>query len=122
MKIAYNQAQGGISMIEYEDFAKVEMRVGKIMEVHDFPKARKPAYQLTIDFGAFGVKKSSAQIKNIYEQEELLGKLIIAVTNFPPKQIANFMSEVLVLGVNNENDDVILLEPERNVPLGEIIY
>lgn len=109
-------------MIQYEDFAKVEMRVGKIIQVGDFPKARKPAYQLTIDFGEYGLKHSSAQITEVYKKEELLNGLVIAVTNFPPKQIANFISEVLVLGVNNEKGQVVLLHPDKEVPLGERVY
>ena len=109
-------------MIQYSDFEKVEMRVGKIIEANDFIKARKPAYKLTIDFGDFGVKKSSAQITEVYSKESLVGLLVIAVTNFPPKQIADFMSEVLVLGINNEKGQVVLLQPEQNVPLGERIY
>ena len=109
-------------MIEYLDFSKVEMRVGKIIEVNDFPKARKPAYQLLIDFGKMGIKKSSAQITEEYKKEDLVGRLIIAVMNFPPKQIANFVSEVLVLGVNNDQGHVILIQPSVEVPLGELIY
>jgi len=109
-------------LIQYDDFSKVEMRVGKIIEVNDFPKARKPAYQLTIDFGNYGIKRSSAQITDFYQKEELLDRLVIAVTNFPPKQIADFMSEVLVLGVNNEKGQVVLLQPSADVPLGERIY
>ncbi|MDD3772657.1 MAG: tRNA-binding protein, partial [Weeksellaceae bacterium] len=94
-----------MSVLHWEEFEKVDMRVGTIVEVLDFPKARKPAYQLTIDFGELGMKKSSAQIVNLYEKEELIGKQIIAVVNFPPKQIANFISECLVMGVYNENND-----------------
>jgi tRNA-binding protein len=109
-------------LIQYEDFAKVEMRVGKIIQVGDFPKARKPAYQLTIDFGEYGLKHSSAQIKEVYKKEKLLNRLVIAVTNFSPKQIANFISEVLVLGVNNEKGQVVLLHPDKEVPLGERVY
>lgn len=109
-------------MIQYEDFAKVEMRVGKIVKVDDFPKARKPAYQLTIDFGEHGLKHSSAQITEVYKKEDLFNRLVIAVTNFPPKQIANFISEVLVLGVNNEKGQVVLLQPNQDVPLGERVY
>lgn len=109
-------------MIQYEDFTKVEMRVGKIIEVKDFPKARKSAYQLIIDFGEFGIKKSSAQITEQYNKADLLNLQVVAVTNFPPKQIANFISEVLVLGVNNDKDHVVLLQPNVDVPLGERIY
>lgn len=109
-------------MINYDDFAKVEMRVGRVLEVKDFPKARKPAYQMIIDFGDFGIKKTSAQITEEYNKEELIGRLVIAVTNFPPKQIADFMSEVLVLGISNEKGHVVLLQPEKDVPLGGRIY
>ena len=86
--------------------------------MEDFPEAKKPAYKLWIDFGEFGVKKSSAQITKLYRKEELLNKQVIAVTNFPPEQIANFISEVLVLGVVLENNEVVLLQPERMVPNG----
>lgn len=109
-------------MIQFEDFTKIEMRVGKIIEATDFKKARKPAYQLTIDFGEFGVKKSSAQITEAYQKEDLINRQIIAVTNFPPKQIANFISEVLVLGINNDKGEVILLQPNQDVSLGERVY
>lgn len=98
-------------MISWNDFEKVDMRVGTIIEVSDFPKARKPAYKLKIDFGELGIKQSSAQITELYSKKVLLDKQIIAVVNFPPKQIADFMSECLVLGVVNENEPVILLEP-----------
>jgi len=107
--------------ITYDDFLKVEIRVGKIIKVEDFPKARKPAYKLTIDFGEFGVKQSSAQIMAYYKKEDLIGRLVTAVTNFPPKQIADFFSEVLVLGVVLDNNDVILLKPDFDVPLGKRI-
>ena len=107
-----------MSHITWDDFAKVEMRAGTIVRVEDFPEAKKPAYKLWIDFGEFGVKKSSAQITKLYRKEELLNKQVIAVTNFPPKQIANFISEVLVLGVVLENNEVVLLQPERMVPNG----
>jgi tRNA-binding protein len=105
-------------MINWEDFEKIEIRVGTIVEVNDFPKAKNPAYQLTIDFGELGMKKSSAQITNLYTKEELSGKQIVAVVNFPPKQIANFMSECLVLGVMGENKEVVLLQPERKTTNG----
>lgn len=107
-----------MTQINYEDFAKVDIRVGRVIKVEDFPKARKPAYKLWIDFGEFGIKKSSAQITQLYKKENLLEKLILAVINFPPRQIADFMSEVLVLGVVLE-DGVVLVEPDRNVPLGK---
>ena len=100
--------------ISWEDFEKIDMRTGTIIEVNDFPKARKPAYQLTIDFGStIGIKKSSAQITVHYKKEDLLTRQVIAVVNFPPKQIGGFMSECLVLGVYDQNNDVILLAPER---------
>ncbi len=104
--------------ISFEDFQKIDIRVGKIIRVEDFPTAKKPAYRLEIDFGELGTKKSSAQITKLYKKEDLLNRQIVAVTNFPPKHIANFISEVLVLGVVKENDEVILLEPERESPLG----
>lgn len=110
-------------MISFNDFLKVEMRVGKVLTVKDFDKARKPAYQLWIDFGAeLGIKKTSAQITQNYTKEALIGKLIIAVTNFPPKQIANFMSEVLVLGVSDMGGHIVLLSPEKGVALGQRIH
>ena len=102
-------------MATWDDFEKIDMRVGTIVEVNDFPKAKKPAYQLKIDFGALGIKASSAQITSFYTKDTLLEKQVIAVVNFPPKQIANFISECLVLGVYTENKEVILLQPERGV-------
>jgi tRNA-binding protein len=105
-------------MISWEDFEKINIRTGTIVEVNDFSKARKPAYQLKIDFGELGFKQSSAQITQHYNKEELIGKQIIAVVNFPPKQIANFYSECLVLGVYDDNNDVILLQPDRKVTNG----
>ena len=104
--------------ISWSDFEKVDMRVGTILEVQDFPKARKPAYQLSIDFGPeIGIRKSSAQITKRYKKEELINRQIIAVVNFPKKQIANFMSECLVMGAVKE-DDVILITPETDVENG----
>jgi len=108
-------------MISWEDFEKVDIRTGTILEVHDFPGARKPAYQLTIDFGELGIKRSSAQITVLYTKEEIVGKQVIAVVNFPVKQIANFFSECLVLGVYNENKDVVLLHPSLPVKNGSKI-
>jgi tRNA-binding protein len=106
------------TMITYSDFEKVDVRVGKIVKVEDFPQARKPAYKLTIDFGPeIGIKRSSAQITN-YPKEELLGKLVVAVVNFPPRQIGPFLSEVLTLGLPDENGNVILLSPTKEIPLG----
>lgn len=104
--------------ITWNDFEKVEMRVGTILEANDFPEARKPAYQLTIDFGAeIGIKKSSAQITKRYDKVDLVGKQIIAVVNFPKKQIGKFMSECLVLGSVNE-DEVVLLSSDLKVENG----
>jgi tRNA-binding protein len=105
-------------MITWDDFEKVDMRAGTIIEVNDFPNARKPAYQLTVDFGELGLKKSSAQITHLYNKEELIGKQVIAVVNFPPKQIANFFSECLVMGVYTENKEVVLLQPDKKVHNG----
>ena len=100
--------------ISFDDFLKVEMHVGTILDVQDFPKARKPSYQLTINFGeTIGIKRSSAQIVKLYSKEKLIGQQVIAVTNFPPRQIANFFSEVLVLGSVAEDGTVTLLQPER---------
>jgi len=103
--------------ITFEDFTKVDLRVGTITEVNNFPEARHPAYQLTIDFGDLGIKKSSAQITTLYSKEDLLNQQIVAVVNFPKKQIAKFMSECLVLGAVNAKD-VILLNPESKVKNG----
>ena len=105
-------------MISWNDFEKVEMRVGTILAASVFEKARKPAYQLTIDFGALGIKKSSAQLTALYTVQEMAGKQVIAVVNFPPKQIANFISECLVLGIYNENNEVVLLQPGKPVANG----
>ncbi len=108
------------NIITFEDFTKVDLRVGTIIEVNDFPEARQPAYQLTIDFGDLGIKKSSAQITTLYNKEELLNRQIVAVVNFPPKQIAKFMSECLILGAVNAKD-VILLNPEYPVKNGSVV-
>jgi tRNA-binding protein len=104
--------------ITWADFEKIDIRAGTITEVTDFPKAKKPAYQITIDFGELGIKKSSAQITELYSKEELVGKQVIAVVNFPPKQIANFFSECLILGVYTDKKEVVLLQPERKVENG----
>ncbi|MBI2581004.1 tRNA-binding protein [Candidatus Woesearchaeota archaeon] len=105
-------------MITWHDFEKVEVRVGTVLEADDFPEAKNPAYQLKIDFGSHGIKKSSAQITKLYGKKGLVGKQVIAVVNFPPKQIANFVSECLVLGVVMENKEIVLLQPERMVANG----
>lgn len=107
--------------ISWSDFEKVKMLVGTIIEVNDFPKARKPAYQLKIDFGKFGIKNSSAQITAHYNKEDLIGKQIIAVLNFPPKQIANFISECLVMGIYDGEGDVVLMTPDKKVDNGDLV-
>ncbi|MEN8819079.1 MAG: tRNA-binding protein [Polaribacter sp.] len=107
--------------INFEDFLKVDLRVGTIIEVNDFPKARKPAYQLKIDFGELGIKKSSAQITDLYTKEALLNKQVSAILNFKPRQIANFMSECLVLGIYNTHGEVVLLQARKPVKNGEQI-
>lgn len=106
--------------ITFEDFTKIDFRVGTIIEVNDFPEARNPAYQLTIDFGELGIKKASAQITTLYSKEALLNRQIIAIVNFPKKQIAKFMSECLVLGAVKRKD-VILLNPEQVVKNGSTV-
>lgn len=108
------------NIITFEDFSKVDLRVGTIIEINDFPEARNPAYQITIDFGALGIKKSSAQITSLYNKEELLNRQIVAVVNFPKKQIAKFMSECLILGAV-DGKDVILLNPEHQVKNGSVV-
>ncbi len=106
-------------MISYSDFEKVDIRVGKIVSVENFPEARKPAYKLLIDFGPeIGIKKSSVQIVKHYTKDELIGKLVMGVVNFPTKQIGPFISECLTLGAADENGDVVLIVPTKNVPVG----
>jgi tRNA-binding protein len=109
--------------ISYDDFQKVDIRVGTITEAVPFPEARKPAYKLKIDFGAeIGIKRSSAQITVHYQPEELVGRQVAGVVNFAPRQIGPFMSEVLTLGFADENGDIVLLEPERSVPNGSRMF
>jgi len=105
----------------FEDFIKVDVRIGTITEVKEFPKAKKPAFQILIDFGTIGVKKSSAQITELYTKEKLLGKQVIAIINFNPRQIANFMSECLILGVYNKDGHVVLLQTSQPIKNGEQI-
>jgi tRNA-binding protein len=110
-------------MIGYADFEKVDIRVGRIVEVEDFPQARKPAFRLRIDFGPeIGLKRSSAQIVKHYTKESLRDTLVLAVVNFPPKQIGPFISEVLTLGVADEAGDIVLIRPEAAVPLGHRMF
>lgn len=103
--------------LNFEDFQKIDIRLGTIIEVNDFPKARNPAFQLKIDFGSIGIKYSSAQLTSLYNKDELLNKQVLAVINFKPKQIANFKSECLVLGVQN-GKDVVLLRADQEVKNG----
>jgi len=106
-------------MISFADFERVDIRVGRVVKVEPFPEARKPAYRLQIDFGpSLGVKKSSAQLTALYRMEELEGRLVLAVVNFPPRQIGPYMSEVLTLGVPDGGGNVVLVAPDRDVPLG----
>jgi tRNA-binding protein len=108
--------------ITFDDFLAVDLRVGRVVAVEDFPEARKPAWKLTIDFGSeIGVKRSSAQITN-YSRDQLEGRLVVAVVNFPPRQIGPFMSEVLTVGASNEAGEIILLAPDADVPLGARIH
>lgn len=104
--------------ISWSDFEKIEMRTGTIIDVQEFPKVRNPAWKLTIDFGPAGIKRSSAQITKLYSKDELLNRQVVAVVNFPPKQIANFMSECLVLGTIGDDKTITLLQPERKVENG----
>ncbi|MCG8328040.1 MAG: tRNA-binding protein [Chitinophagales bacterium] len=104
--------------LSWDEFMKVEMRVGTIISAEEFKEVRNPAYKMKIDFGDYGIKKTSAQITKLYKPEDIIGKQVIAVVNFPPKQIANIMSECLVLGGIGDNKEVILIEPERAVENG----
>ena len=111
-----------MDQISYDDFMKVDIRVGRIVQADEFPKARKPAYKLRIDFGPeIGLKNSSAQITKYYNPADLVGKLVLGVVNFPPRQIATFFSEVLTLGVILGEGDICLIHPDRDVPLGSPI-
>ena len=105
-------------MATFEDFQKIDIRVGKIIEVENFPEARNPSFKIKVDFGELGIKKSSAQITKLYSKADLLYRQIIAVVNFPPRRIAGFKSEILILGVMKEKGEVILLQPDREAPIG----
>lgn len=118
-----NRAQAAAPQITFDDFLKVDIRVGRILAVDPFPQARKPAFKLTIDFGPeIGTKRSSAQITVNHAPEDLVGTLVLAVVNFPPRQIGPFLSEVLTLGVPDANGDVMLIRPDRDVPVGGRLY
>ncbi|SDC94432.1 tRNA-binding protein [Algoriphagus faecimaris] len=109
--------------IDYEEFAKIDLRVGTILQVENFEKARKPAYKIWVDFGAeLGIKKSSAQVTALYQKEDLIGRQVIAVVNFKPRQIADFMSEVLITGFSDKNGDIVLSSLERSVPNGSRLH
>ena len=108
-----------MEQISFGDFAKIDIRVGRIVQAEEFPQARKPAYKLRIDFGpSIGIKNSSAQITKYYDTQDLVGKLVLGVVNFPPRQIATFFSDVLTLGVILGEGDICLIQPDRDVPLG----
>jgi tRNA-binding protein len=114
---------GGTRPISFDDFLKVDVRVGRIVSAEPFPQARKPALKLTIDFGPeIGMKRSSAQITRQYRAEDLAGRLVLAVVNFPPRQIGPMMSEVLTLGVPDEVGEVVLVHPDKDVPLGGRLF
>lgn len=118
-----DQAHSTTPQITFDDFLKVDIRVGCIVAVEPFPQARKPAFKLTIDFGPeIGTKRSSAQITINHTPEDLIGTLVLAVVNFPPRQIGPFLSEVLTLGVPDANGDVMLIRPDRHVPMGGRLY
>ncbi|MBI4116932.1 tRNA-binding protein [Candidatus Pacearchaeota archaeon] len=109
-------------MAEYNDFEKLDIRTEKIVGIEDFPEAKKPAYKLKIDLGEFGIKNSSVQIVKNYNKKELIGKLVLCVVNFPPKQIGNFASDVLTLGVPDKNNNCVLIKPDKEVPVGGRLY
>lgn len=109
--------------IKFEDFLKVDIRVGEVVSVEDFPEARKPSYKLKLNFGeGVGVKKTSAQITTLYSKEELLGRKLLAVVNFPPRQIGKFMSEVLVLGLSDSENNIVLTQLDKDVPNGSRLH
>ena len=105
-------------LINWKDFTKIEMRIGTVISAELFKEAKNPAYKINVDFGDFGIKKTSAQVTKLYSPEDIIGKQIVAVINFPPKQIANMMSECLILGGLGDNEEVTLLQPERKIKNG----
>jgi tRNA-binding protein len=108
--------------ISFEDFLKVDIRVGTVIEIQDFPKAKKPAYKMKINFGDLGIKSSSAQITNLYVKDDLINRQVAAIINFKPRQIANFMSDCLVLGIYNEEGNVVLLQTSKQIKNGEQVH
>jgi tRNA-binding protein len=123
LHVNHDQAAPAAEPITFDDFLRVDIRIGSIVEAEPFPEARKPAFQLKIDFGAaIGVKKSSAQIVDRYALDELVGRQVAAVVNFPPRQIGKFLSEVLTLGFADETGAVILFAPDRTVPNGSRLF
>jgi tRNA-binding protein len=109
-------------MINWADFEKVDIRVGTIIHVEPFPEAKKPALRVSVDLGSLGIKRSSAQITIHYSAEDLIGKQVVCVVNFPPKQIANFISEILITGFADENNAVVLCSPDKHVPNGSKLF
>ena len=119
---AHSDIVRGMDQISFSTFEQVEMRTGTVLRADPFPEAKRPAYKLTIDFGAFGIRQSSAQITTLYLPEELIGKQVVAILNLGPKKIAGFVSECLVAGLNDENGNVVLICPQMPVPNGARLY
>lgn len=123
MHLEHDPANPAAAPITFDDFLRVDIRVGRVLTAEPFPEARKPAFKLTIDFGSgVGVKRSSAQITAHYTAEALVGRMVAAVVNFPPRQIGKFMSEVLTLGFPDANGDVVLFAPDQDVPVGSRLF
>ncbi len=123
MHVNFEAHSPSLDNIEFKDFLNVDMRIGEIVEVEDFPEARNPSYKLRIDFGkGVGIKKSSAQITIHYSKDDLIGKKVVAVVNFPPRQIGKFMSEVLVMGFSDTNNDIVLFNLDHDVPNGSRLH
>lgn len=123
MHLDFDPLAPALNEISFDDFLKVDMRIGEIIEVTEFPKARKPSYKLKINFGeGVGIKKSSAQITHHYSMDQLMGKKVLAVVNFPPRQIGNFMSEVLVMGFSDKDNNIVLFDLDKNVPNGARLH
>ncbi|EPZ49570.1 putative methionine--tRNA ligase, beta subunit [Bacteriovorax sp. BAL6_X] len=123
MHLDFEPSAPSLEDIDFSKFLEVDMRIGEVVEVQDFPEAKKPSYKLKVDFGeGVGVKKSSAQITVHYNKEELIGKKVLAVVNFPPRQIGKFMSEVLVMGFSDSNNDIVLFNLDKDVPNGARLH